>query len=289
MKFACFWPLFFITVSVAFLASVMHHSTTAGAFSQCDPATACTAERVLKLDNSWLCCEDDSGWVAAHILHPMTVALFSGSPALAIIAFYYFESIEANFVTLFRTFVFVPADPVNRETLSGAVIGDAQINGSLGLLLAVALAQFVEWKGFGHYWSRGQMQNKVAAKYFLLYLAFAASFAFNGLQSDSGWNYGAAIATAVQLVLLFVVVPWCIRPADVGDVNLAELYRRIKWLWTLALVLIAPTGFGWRYFANMWYQAWLPTVFLILFFGLSECGRRQAPLVVDAPRMRSPK
>lgn len=267
MRFVCFWPLFFVTLLVTFLVSVMHHNATAGAFSRCDIAESCTADRALRLNNSWLCCEDDSGWVAAHILHPMAIALFSGSPSLTVIAYFYFEALEANAITLFRTFVFVPADPANLETLAGSLIGDAQLNGSYGLLLAVAVAQFVGWHGFGYYYWRGSMQSKVAAKYLLLYVLFAASFGFVGLHAGTT-NYGAAIATVVQLVLVLVVIPRCIRPGDVAGVELAESYRRLKWLWALALVLIAPTGFEWRYFANMWYQAWLPTVVLILFFKL---------------------
>ena len=265
MKFSCFWPLFGVTLVVMFLVAFLHGSVTAGARERCNVVEACTKTRQLVLDNSWLCCEDDSGWVAAHILHPTALALFTGSPSLTIIAYFYFEAIEADFITLFKTFVFVPADPEQLETLSGALIGDAQINGTLGLLLAIAIAQLVGWHGFGHYWMSGAMQTKVAAKYALLYVVFAAAYIFNGLSSDSV-AYGSIIATVVQLVHVLLIVPLFVKPNDVDDVDLTQPYRRLKWLWALAILCVMPSGYGWRYFANNWYQAWLPTVVLILVF-----------------------
>ena len=265
MTFALFWPVFLVTALVNFSVIVVHHKTTAGAFSRCDIETSCTESRFYNLDNSWLCCEDGSGWTAAHIMHPLAIRLLSGSTSVTVIAYFYFEAIEANFVTMLKTFVFVPADPTQTETLSGAIVGDAQLNGTLGLLLAIAFAEFVGWMGFGYYWERGQMENKVAAKYLLCYVVFAATFALGGLHAGE-WNYGFMIATVIQLALVLVVFPKCIGRNDVAGFNLAESYRKIKWLWALAIVAILPTGFGWRYFANTWYQSWLPTYVLILFF-----------------------
>lgn len=273
MKFALFWPVFLVTAFVNFAVIFVNHKKTAGTFERCDLAASCTAERLYHLDNSWLCCEDGSGWPAAHILHPLAVALFSGSVSATVIAYFYFEAIEANFVTMLKTFVFVPADATQTETLAGAIVGDAQINGTLGLLLAVALAQFVDWRGFGHYWFNGRMENKVAAKYLLLYGVFAATFTLGGLQAGA-WNYGVAISITVQLLLLLVVFPRCIGANDVVGFDLAASFNKVKWLWALAVVAIYSSGLGWHHFANDWYQAWLPTYILILFFAALAASRQ---------------
>ena len=263
MKFRLFWVVFAVTISVMMLVSLRHRDTTAGAVTQCDREVSCTAERFFKFDNSWLCCEDDSGWPISHLINPLAITIITGQPIWTFVLFFYFEAFEIDAESLAGTFVFVPADATNRETLAGSLIADAQIQGALGAMLGYSISLLVGWPGFLAYHEK--MTHYVEMKYVLLVLLSALTFIPGGLIANT-FNYGLLITLALQTLLAFVIIPWSISKHDLPGYDFRPSYARVKWLWILTLLPIVLTGLVPRFLVNYYYPLWIVAVGLILLY-----------------------
>lgn len=238
-----------------------------GVFTRCDKHVSCfpySDRDQASLD--FLCCED-AGWVGAHVINPMAIALFFGWKAAIIFAFW-FEVLEALLLIFFKNFIFTTTAETDLETLAGSVVGDAFINGSLGAAIGYLICEytghvppFQRWLNMVDNWHR--------FKYVMLFLLFELCFA---LLSLSNWAaplvFVAVIAVGIDLFAIYV--PLTNYPADVKFVWRGErgVYARnlAFSMYVLIAIFIYLNNCGIEYGANDWYQVWFAC--LIVIFGL---------------------
>jgi hypothetical protein len=270
MNCLIFWPVYTSIVVVSLLCILHNGANTPGALTQCDMNVPNT-ERFVNYDNSWLCYEDGAGWPFAHIVNPLALTLITGKPAWVAATYFIFEVFEIVAVINLKTFVFVPADPLNYETLPGSILADAALQGTYGLLIGVSLAEFVGWHGFIRYWKR--MSRGVLTKYILLLFVSSLTFIPTSA-STSSYNYGPSITLVLQSLLILVVIPWAIGVDDVMGIDFRREYRKVKLLWWLVIIPLAVTALVPRFLVNYYYPLWIiANVQILLFQGLAFVRR----------------
>ena len=265
-----FYPLLFLTVLMNLFIVFFNRDITPGAAKPCDVVRDCGKRRFTFPDASWLCCEGNDGFVISHILHPYILAMYTGWPGFAAFIVFYFEAYEAFTASTFHNFGFAPDDAANEETLPGALLGDAAINGMLAVLLAIATGMLTNWRGFLGHWR--VMSRAAFIKYTFILLLFSALFALSPATIGS-FRYGVLIILAVDFILLLVVMPWVIQPGDVPGFDLAASYARVKWLFLFTITTLTVFEVVPLFMINPWYQAWLPTytmLFLYVFIYLAD-------------------
>jgi len=252
----------------------------------------------------FLCCEQTSGWVAAHILNPLGVGIFFDSFSIALAVAFWFEAFEISALTFLGTFVFFESREIDLETFSGAVIGDAFIQGTIGALLGFLLRWAFEIEGPLRKWSR--MTGWLRFKYLVFWLLYSLSFLLLGYGSD-GFSFGLLIALGVHAVLLLLLFPlatqsradedivWRVTTLQgrktrketrngpaVDFIRLQRTYvpRSRRWAFFVAWFLVNATialqavGPG-LYLANYWYQTWVGSAIAILALVVVGVVRRQ--------------
>lgn len=226
-----------------------------GVFTRCDKIASCSPysnRDQTSLD--FLCCEDQ-GWVAAHVMNPALIGVMFGWKASYIAAFW-FEVYEISVLLIFDSFVFTTTSDLDRETLTGSVLGDAFFNGSLGGILAYQiceLAQFLppfqQWKNMANNWHR--------LKYVALFLLLELCFLLPGLSNVSP---PLVLVTVLALfaALKLIVEPLTNFAADVKLVWRGQRGVRARNNAFLIYVLVALGVFsqnaGLYYMANDYYQ-----------------------------------
>jgi hypothetical protein len=261
-----FYPLLAFTTLIVFMVSIWHRHTTPGAMGPCDFEKSCGKHRFVIADNSWLCCEDAGAFTAAHIFHPLGLAVLTGWPGFFLWLVAYYETIEADTTSLFKTFVFVPDDFRNRETLTGSLIDDVQIQGSLGILLAISLMLFFNWRGLFHRcWETSWAIN---GKYVLLVIFYSIGILFSSFETET-FPYGLIITLVYHYILCLIIIPWAIRETDMPFYNIVEGYWRVKYFWMICETVIALMVLVPRFLPNYYYQTWIVTyAFIFVFQGL---------------------
>jgi hypothetical protein len=261
-----FYPLLAFTSLIVFMVVVWHRHTTPGAMYQCDWEKSCGRERFYLSDNSWLCCEDAGSFTALHVSHPLGLTVLLGWPGFVLWVTLYYETLEADTTSLFRTFVFVPDDFRNQETLTGALIDDAQIQGVLGVLLGVSLMLFFGWRGL--LYRAWELRWGVIGKYVLLVILYSAGVLFSSFETDT-FSYGLIITTVYHYLLCLILIPWALREDDMPFYNIVAGYRRVKYFWMICETVIAIMVLVPRFLPNYYYQVWIVTyAFIFVYQGL---------------------
>lgn len=240
-----------------------------GVFTRCDRFAACFpyADRdQASLD--FLCCEDD-GWVAAHVLNPAAIALLFGWKAAIIVAFW-FEAFEALLLIIFKNFIFTTTSETDLETLAGAVVGDALINGTFGAIIGFLICQyagfippFQRWHNMVSGWHR--------FKYVILFLLFELCFT---LLSLSNWYEAYVFLTvlAIGIFLFFIFNPMTNYAVDVKNVWLGPKgvhARNLAFcIYVMVAIFLYFNNCGIEYMANDWYQVWFASLIVIFILEL---------------------
>jgi len=226
-----------------------------GVFTRCDRQVSCVpfADRA-QASLDFLCCEDIA-WVAAHVLNPALIGLMFGWKASLIVAFW-FEVFEVLLLVIFDSFVFTTTSDLDRETLSGSVLGDAFLGGSLGAILVYQICEltrfvppFQRWKNMANNWHR--------AKYVALFFAVELCFELTRLTDFYEW---AILLTIPALFIAFKLIfePLTNFPADVQLVWRGQQGVRARnnafLLFVVVACLIIPQNAGLKYMANDYFQ-----------------------------------
>lgn len=261
---------------------VLRTGETPGVISRCVPRDECVAELRRWYDFTWLCCEDGSNWPAVHILNPMGMALATGSPVLALLIPYQWEVLEAVLVMNFDSFLGVFESSSDQfENAAGAIVGDAFINGSIGVLLAIHIAKLTNWQGlFGAVMHQVTDARSMAdlpqlalgrgtsawvlVRYTALTLVTTAIYlchryrTVTDVELDAYYNWGSLIAAAAQCFYLGLVVPHFLYASDTGAFDIRVAYTRVRWWWIGIIVAVELGGVGPTWLVNGWYQTWVP-------------------------------
>jgi len=240
-----------------------------GVFTRCNKIASCSpyADRdQTSLD--FLCCEDQ-GWVASHIMNPALIGLLFGWKA-AFIAAFWFEVYEITVLILFDSFVFTTTSDLDRETITGSVIGDAFLNGSLGGILAYQICELVmftppfqRWKQMASNWHR--------AKYVALFVLLEGCFLLPGLSNISP-PLVLVTVLAVFIAFKLVVEPLTNFAADVALVWRGQKGVRARnnafLLYVVVAIIIFSQNAGLQYMSNDYFQCWFAAIFVIFTLGM---------------------
>lgn len=289
-------------------------SPAPGLLAPCDPLADCLPYgNRFQYSLDFLCCEQYSGWVAAHVTNPLGVSFFLDSFALGLAVAFWFEAFEITVLTLFTSFIIFETRELELETWAGSVLGDALIQGALGSLLGFLLRWAFDVTGPLRNWRL--MSGWLRVKYIAFWVLYSASFILLTFVGDNGVNYGLFAATGVQALLLLLVFPlgtqsaadeaivWqqrdyrykrvTTRTGAVVEVLDSVVTRRVprarRWAlfvaWFLINATLAAQSTGLPlWFANTWYQVWLATGFIIVALVAIGLIRRQKPVRVAGKR-----
>lgn len=236
-------------------------------FSRADVGDACNFEFRGQHDTSWLRCEDSTYWPAAHITQPLGITLLLGGTWVPLAIPFAWESFEALLLTFFKSFVIFPTDLEQQESAGGALIGDALINGTMGVILGLLLMRLTRFPGILPFIlrnrdygvqvvSRRYVSQKVARKYAFMFVLHAVAHVFPGLRTDE-LAYGGLITYALVPFLVLFVFPRLIDRHDVEGVDMSRAYARLAPWWAICSLVIGFGASGIHYLGNDWFQVWL--------------------------------
>lgn len=215
-------------------------------------------------DVDWLWCEDRSGAPAAHVLNPLDIMLFIGDPFVAAGVPFYWEGVETSLLTFLGSYVIFSDDPSEHETAAGQLIGDATIQGNLGLLVAWLIIRHARWPGvFNQAWRRqsfrwDRMGRWTFARLSLLFGINSALYGLLGI-TYRGYSVGFLGGLALQSIYTAFIVPQFIRKDDLAGRNLRKDYAQLVPRWLFARLLIGLLGGGLqvRFMRSFYEQTWL--------------------------------
>jgi hypothetical protein len=254
-----------------------------GVFSRCDFKKECIpyADRA-QFSLDFLCCEDIL-FVSTHVFNPAFIYIISGNIYFALLAPFWWEAMEASLLLLFKNFLFTTSNDWDFETVVGAVIGDAFINGSLGVIIGLVITTFTGMVSpFSRFW---YMANGwIRLKYVALFLLFEGGlFLVSKGGEDALW--GAFLTVGYEIIALLVVFRYATN--NESDVRLVWGGRRgvLARDWTfviylIAMVLLVLSNCGLHYLANDWYQVWLTAGMIIFIMMLAIKVKPVTPPIV---------
>ena len=249
--------------------------------TRCDKAAECgdyCARNQLSFD--FLCCEDGTGWVAAHILNPLLFYMFWQDAAWTALVVLLFEVLEVTFVVLAGGFVIFPTTATELETWAGSLLGDGLAQGGLGLLLGVLIAYTFRMPPLVSTLARVRAAGPGARGRRARYIAYWALqttlfLLLPWTNAADTVRYGLYACAGVQLLLLLLLYPrllfndWPLDgrllwgPAADPALGGAGVPRGGFWAWALCVAALSLSTAGWQYLANDWFQVWLTAAVLV--------------------------
>lgn len=265
-------PLLLVT-SLFMVASLW--SGAPGTRSRCDVETACVDDARTNYDWTFLCCEGATFWPASHIIAPIGVVILLGSPELSAFLVFAWEAIEADSLILIAQLVLYPTIASQLERVSGSLVGDAQINGILGVLLGMLISSYSGFPGILPFiisnrdglqtWNSEIVRKKIILKYAGIFLLYLLCFTIAG-HFNSTLVYGPFICLPMLAVFLCVTAFVLIQPDDVPVVDMQKSFKRAVLPWFLCSLIIWFGSIGFQFLANEWYQVWVLYYAATLFF-----------------------
>jgi hypothetical protein len=285
-------PLLILT-SLFMAASLW--SGTPGTRSRCDIEVVCPYTARGNYDWTFLCCEGATFWPASHIIAPIGVVILLGSPELSAFLVFAWEALEADSLILIAQLVLYPTVESQLERVSGSLVGDAQINGILGILLGMLISSYSGFPGILPFiitnrdglqtWNSDAIRKKVIWKYFGIFVAYVLCFSIAG-HFNATIVYGPYICLAMLAIFLVVTAFFVVEQDDVPSVNMQKTFRRAALPWFLCSFIIWFSSIGFQFLANEWYQAWVlyyaSTLFLLAYIRFAFYYRNRASLQKDA-------
>jgi hypothetical protein len=237
-----------------------------GLTERCNRTEVCAPANRTNYDATFLCCEDETYWPASHILAPMWITVNFGNPWFSAFLVGAWEHIEAVTLTLTRTYGVFPSDPNKLETAAGAMVGDALVNGILGVLLGSLILSYTGYPGILPFlWREGAIQHwstktvtvGVMWKYFAVLVLTCAPFLFGGNATSAGVLFGPYITLGVLVVALLLCSFWIIRSTDVPGYDMRLLFRRVALIGFIVTIIISFGAIEINFLANNYFQVWL--------------------------------
>lgn len=256
---------------------------TPGVRERCDLFESCVPfSSRISFSADFLCCEDGSGWTVAHILNPAIVFLYFGNFVTAWFIAFLFEVFEVLVLMAFGDFIVFQTDDLQIESWAGSVVGDAFVQGGIGVFLAWLLVSVTSFRPMFANWAR--MPGLLRAKYLFMWFAQSCSFILLRFYNER-LNWGLLLTLGINTLLLAVVYPLITSSdSDVRYVwrtrdSTASRDRGFR-LFIVVLWLVGAQSVGFQYLANDWFQSWvgatLAIVFLLVFSGCRQRGLRQS-------------
>lgn len=249
---------------------------TPGLLSRCDKTTQCIYSERDQSSWDFLCCEDGSGWVAFHTLHPLFIYMYSGSFFFTGFVFFFWEAIEESMLNIFGQYIGFTTTEADNESKSGILLGDACLQGGYGLLIGLLIwFIFRQPPLLPDYFDS---PRKMFWKYFLFCLFITLSFGSASITVDVGFgenrllNLGFLLGVAFQLTLVLFVFKWFTsskrdRKYHWGNYSTRKRNLFLK-TWAVVIFLIAIQNTGYiQYLPNDYYQSWASTWVILLVLG----------------------
>lgn len=223
----------------------------------------------------FLCCEDESGWVAAHVTNPLALYMYTGNLLFSAFSVLFFELVEALGQLLHIK--------TGNETVSGSLLGDV-FHGFLGILIGFLLRTILESpKGL---WPTLKAPWQLTVKYLVLGKLHWVSYLLFMWNTET-CNYGLIVATILQFIWILVVLPIFTQLGDADEIWVWRGYPKdrrmllfVSWIIIVLAIHFQATGF--HYLDNDWYQVWVSVAAILLveysflFFKTANESRRLA-------------
>lgn len=235
---------------------------------RCDQNLSCAYCSRNHWSFDFLCCEDGSGWVGAHAITPMIIYLYWQNAVWTILAFSLWEVLEVFALISFARLVRITA--FEGETWGGSLVGDALIQGTVGLWLGILLTYIFDlpllvstvWH-VRKYKKPGRRVGYIA----VWAIQILSTIALTWSSPDDNVRYGLYINMAVHLFVFALLHPWILANNAADEMiwkhpTTGEIYPR-NWRYgffytTAAIIMaIAVSNAGWHYLANDWFQVWV--------------------------------
>lgn len=237
--------------------------------------TACDWALRDHLSLDFLTCEPGK-WIGPHATNPMLFYLAFNDVTAAFAVTLAFEAFEVTVKSFVGDFTLLFVDPGDMETLAASLVGDAVIQGGLGItigycvravFLLPTLASSAERARAG-----GTLAKRRRATYLVAYAALTTSYLLCGRQVEGGGlRYGLLVQTGILCVGVLVAYGvWFQTPDDVQliwvrrDGTRLESWRMWGALWTIvAFILVAhlphvPGDAAQPLFTTSeWYMQWI--------------------------------
>jgi hypothetical protein len=237
---------------------------------RCNKLDSCAYCNKIQMSFEWLCCEDDTGWVSAHILTPFLIYMFWQSPVWSAFIPFLFEPLENLWVMFVNN---AASNQFALETFFGSAVGDALINGLTGLWLGTLITYIFDLPMLSSTQYRAHQLNaqKRRWRYVIVWGIHIACIFFIPLTNDGDTiRYGVYINCACQALFFWILYPWVLYTdrenalvwSEVSTDRNSPVYpkwKRYTFFYSAGAMLIGLelSNGGWQYLANDWFQVWV--------------------------------
>lgn len=271
--------LLFTTAVVAYVTDCRGgrpSSLAPNLLERCNVTASCDYCDRNHLSFDFLCCEDNSGWVSAHSIMPLIFYVYFQNAewtALLAMGFESFEQLSFNLTG-------ISVDKKDAETLFGSVVGDAFLQGGVGLWLGVLLTYCYDFPILVSTSVRANLLGRKGRRrrYILTWMLHASTILFlHFTDKTSSVLFGLYVNMGIQVLVFWILFPWVHRiyGTETDDFlvwceNPRESHtypksKRIEFFYLTGLIilLIQLSNSGIKYLQNDWYQVWLTESIII--------------------------
>jgi len=245
---------------------------------RCNVTASCDYCDRNHLSFDFLCCEDTSAWIGSHSVMPMIFYLYFQNAEWTMLLALGFEPIEQAFFN-------ISSNEVNRndvETLFGSLVGDALIQGGVGLWIGVLVTYCFDFPLLVSTSVRASQLKKKGRRrrYIATWGLHALSILFfNITPTTNGPMAGLFVNMGIHVLVFWVLFPWVkpfygtesdemlvwqLHPKDPASTTYPKSKRiGFFYLVGLIIVLIQLANSGIHVLQNDWYQVWLVEAIII--------------------------
>jgi hypothetical protein len=259
------------------LATGVYSSPLPGVWRRCNKTRDCLVvlPRYEQFSTNFLCCEA-GGWVATHIIVPMILYVFTRRATLTLLLTFYWEVIEALFITFDTLFLERKVSSGDGllndglfESLAGSLIADAFIGGALGVFLGFLFVQVTQIPDFFPPKISSPSSQKTIAMITMEYETKSAEIQRQGELEKERKNRTKNIMTeklwiknVVLLLFIFamnlVIIP-LVEPPSVAQsqVNGDRIFIYYTFYYLFLFIALIPCCMSTRWdFALVWSPKW---------------------------------
>lgn len=232
------------------------------------------------LSFDFLCCESGK-WIGLHLTNPLVFYIVWNSEVVTIAVVLAFEVFETFLLTTAGSAPLLFEDNEDSETLAASLMGDALIQGGLGLVIGYLLRVLFLTPTLVSSRARAFAYDAMGTRifYMIVYIGTLIGFGFAGFETTTGVRLGLLATTVWVLMFVLIVYP-CVLSRPIDDRMLwtmrnGEVWprtQRYAFFVTLALIIVAAHAPHIApnqpiYAVNEWYQQWIVmgTIALVLY------------------------
>jgi hypothetical protein len=271
--------LLFVTGAIAYVTDCRGGrppSIAPNLLERCNVTASCDYCDRNHMSFDFLCCEDTTAWIASHSIMPMLFYVYFQNPEWTMLLALGFEPLEQIFFNLTA----IETNRIDFETLYGSLVGDAFIQGGIGLWIGVLITYCFDFPLLVSTSYRASYYKKKARRrrYIAIWLLHAISVLFcNITPTTQGILPGLFINMGVHVLVFWVLFPWvkqfygtefdddlCWR-LHPSEPTVYPKSKRTGFFYSVGLiiVIIQFSNAGFHYLQNDWYQVWLTEAILI--------------------------